>query len=289
MSSSRASPSLEKSPSGVGYAKRWWRVGCSLHVDEVLHCQDLGRLVPRTVVHHGLESLPKFNFPILYLEEDRTETAYDPYGNVRFYIEFHKFLQYYGTHLKLYLIDEFVENTKSISRLLISKRSSATLPLSLKKVDFNGVTGHLFQNQVTIKNPNGSSETLDHHLHVVVESTDDVNRWLFLHCIRRPVNHNPTPSLLKTQVSEDSQSTGSLSPRNFYAELSERKSKTRRSSIAHSDSPFYRDTKFDGSTCYMTFCEKKSCPTPFSEERTKTHMDKVRNGFFRQMDLDFVI
>ena len=286
---------MGENSNNLSLLKRWWRVGCSLHVDEALHCHDLGRLVPRTTTHHDAESLPAFNFSFLYLEEDRTESSFDPYGNVRFYIEFHKFLSYYGTHLRMYLIDEFVENTRSISRLLVTKRSPATLPLSLKKIDFNSASGHLFQNQVKIVNPEGESETLEHYLHVIVESTDDVSRWLYLHCVRRPVCHRPNrkESLDPNNSAEDSKSTHSVSPVSYSDQLSvdsfPSKSRMRRSSIAFGNSPTFRDTLFDGTSCYLAYHERRSCPAPYTEERTKAYLEKVRKGFFRQMDLDFVI
>ncbi|KAF2345413.1 hypothetical protein FHG87_023832, partial [Trinorchestia longiramus] len=97
-----------------GLVKRWWRVGCTMHVEDALNCHDLGRLLPQAIQHNNYESLPRFSFPILYLEEDRSDGCFDSYGNVRFYLEFHKFLGYFGSRLKLYLIDKFVENTKAI-------------------------------------------------------------------------------------------------------------------------------------------------------------------------------
>ncbi|XP_018009053.1 uncharacterized protein LOC108666652 [Hyalella azteca] len=278
--------------SGAGLVKRWWRVGCSLHVEEALHCHDLGRLTPRAIHHLNQNSLPQFSFPVLYLEEDRCEDSFDPYGNVRLYLEFHKLLAYYGAHLKLYLIDEFVENTKAISRLLVTKRSPAGLPLSLKKIDFNNMTGHLFHNQVTIINPDGEREVLDHHLHIIAESTDDVNRWLFLHCIRKTVNHQTrTPnskSLSRRASTSDVTFQNDATPRDLNVPNGIR-SLSRRSSLSHSISPTYRDTPYDGTSCYLAHAERKSCPSPFDAERTRTYLGKVRKDFFRQTDLDFVL
>lgn len=275
---------------GDGLLKRWWRVGCSMHVDDALHCHEMGRLLPRTIQHHNIESLPKFNFAIHYLEEDRSDSTYDPYGNVRFYIEFHKFLSHFGSQLKLYLIDEFVENAKSISRLMISKRSAATLPLSLKKIDLIDMAGQLFQNQTTIINSDGSTVLLEHHLHIVTESNDEVNRWLFLHCIRRPINHRINPKLLRERSNDESRSSSNeLKVVRGSMSLSRSVSMSRRSSISHSESPKYRDTHFTGNTCYLSYCERRSCPSPFTAERTRNYLDKVRKGFFRQMDLDFII
>lgn len=275
---------LRESPSNGGLLKRWWRIGCSMHVEDALHCHEMGRLLPRVVQHHNLNSLPKFNFNIHYLEEDRSDSTFDPFGNVRFYIEFHKFLSHFGNQLRIYLIDEFVENTKSISRILITKRSAGTLPLSLKKVDLSQMTGTLFHNQVSIVNSDGFEETLDHYLHVVTESSDDTNRWLFLHCIRRPINHKISQSLLRERSTDETVAANKLQ----QPETSSR-NRSRRSSFAHSESPMFRDSKFTGDSCYLSYCEKKPCPSPYSIEKTRKYMNKVRRGFFRQMDLDFII
>ncbi|KAF2345412.1 hypothetical protein FHG87_023831, partial [Trinorchestia longiramus] len=153
-------------------------------------------------------------------------------------------------------------------------------------------TADLFRNQVTITNLAGQKQSLDHHFHIITDSTDDVNRWLFLQCIRKPVCHRPKTSTSLRSLSVSSVPNGQLSflfntPHDLNV-LSGSKTPTRRSSLSVSITPSFRDSPYDGSTCYLEYVQRRLCTSSYDVERTRAYLDKVRKNFFRQKDLDFV-
>ena len=163
----------------------------SMHDEDVEECVEEEQLISHEVPKGAFSVLDNHDMDVLWFGVPKPPNEHDWYGNIRFQIDLNTLMDFYKSSWKCYFIDRVDFYTSSISRLLITRKTSR-IPdsaISLGR-DFSTKDFPIFRdsngNFFHATKVNGKP----HNVEFVIDATKDVAEYLFENCDRIPVNHH---------------------------------------------------------------------------------------------------